>query len=263
MATTTAVRSLAGVPYRATPQGTLRLNLFLPEHTTTPRPAVLFLHGGGWREGRPEQFTPQATALALQGFVTASAQYRFAAQAHFPAAVVDAKAAMRWLRAHAAEYGLNRDRIAVAGGSAGGHLAALVATTGQTDLFVEDDNRQESSAAQLAILFNAVTDMRFSAPVLSDFLGASLSERPDLYTLASPISHVNATTPPTLLLHGAEDGTVPYAQSMAFAEALRSCGVEAELFTAEGARHGFFNQPPWYQPAFDAMLAFLQRHWVP
>lgn len=247
----------------------LKLDLFLPTDTDGPRPAVVFVHGGGWRNGGPGQFHGQSMHLAGAGYVCASIEYRLSGEAQFPAALEDAKCAVRWVRAHAEELEVDPDRIAVSGGSAGGHLAAMIATTGPGTFEGEGGNPDESSRANLAVCFNPVVDLtamgeaRPDHPMLVAFLGKTYEEAPDLYAEASPITHVDEEDPPMLLLHGTEDSTVPYEQAEAFVQKLRDAGVEAELFTADGASHAFFNKEPWFTPTVKAMEEFLDKQFRP
>jgi len=174
--------------------------------------------------------------------------------------VTDAKAAIRWVRRHTAEYGIDPDRIVVGGGFSGGHLAALVATT--PGRWEEGENLDVSSSVQGVLLLNPVTDLRdqgSSAGLhqgLIRWLGGSPGEIPGVYEDASPIVHLTGATPPTLILHGSADTSVPYQESIAYMDAMRAAGAPVQFFTADGADHGFFNNPPWYEPTLAAMMDF-------
>ncbi len=259
-----------GIVYGVGGERELKLDLFLPkEDAAAARPAVVFMHGGGWRGGNPGQFRPQSIHLAGVGYVCACIQYRLSDEAKFPAALEDCKCAVRWLRANAGDLGVDPDRIAVAGGSAGAHLAAMVAMTGAGSFEGEGGHADQSSAANLAVCFNPPTDLTAMAEggkaeaIVAGFLGKAYADDPELYGQASPVTHVDPGDPPLLALHGTADETVPYAQAEALVERLKEAGVEAELFTAEGAGHGFFNRPPWYEPTLRALEAFLDRHFRP
>ena len=224
-----ALEGAVAIPYRDA-DGT-SLHLFRPEgwNPGDQRPAVLFFFGGGWVGGTPEQFAPQARALAARGLVAACAEYRVSNRDHSTPqdAVADAQAAFAYLVAHAAEQGVDPRRIAVAGGSAGGHLAACVGTLTPpaVDLLVG------SPAAM--ILFN---------PVLDTGPDGFARERVGKDGIAiSPLHHVSRTTPPTLLLHGTADRTVPFAQAAAFRAAMAALDRRCELLPYEGRNHGFFN----------------------
>lgn len=261
------------VVYRHASGEDLTLTLYVPGRASAAAPAVVFFHGGGWLLRVPRSVAPLAQAFAARGYVAAAATYRLSDLAPFPAAVADAKAAVRWLRAHAGEYGIDRDLIAAAGESAGGQLAAMVATT--PGLWEDGEDLDQSSAVQAAMLLSG-DGLDFRDPDLFrereiaggpgiQYLGGTIDQIPDVYELASPIVHVSAATPPTLLLHGTADRTVPYAQAVAFRDALTEAGGVAELFTAEGAEHGFYRRSPttWLELTVHAMLDFTERNLGP
>ena len=241
----------------------LTLDLFLPpEEFAAPRPAILFIHGGGWQGGTPGQFYRQAARLALKGVVGACCRYRFSDVAKFPAAVHDVKAALRWLRASAGELNLDTERIGALGGSAGGHLAALLATTaGIAELEGEGGSAGERTDLHLCVPLNPVTDMRRFVegtnlhPAAVKFMGGTPDELPDAYALASPLLLIDEHTPPCFLVHGTNDVTVPHEQSTLFADAMRERGLRAELALVAGQPHGFFNQ----DPHFEAIYAEVER----
>src|SRR5205085_11257812 len=162
------------------------------------------------------------------------------------------------------------DRIAAAGGSAGGHLVALLGVTDKVkDLEGSGGHANFSSRVHLVIPFNGVFDMETAgqlAPAtgpVAKFLGGTFAEKPEVYRKASPTNYVSKDAPPFLFLHGTADKTVSIEQSRAMLKKLRAAGVEAELYEAEGAAHGFFNRPPHYEPTLKRMEAFLDQHFRP
>jgi len=247
----------------------LHLDLFLPKEGAGPFPAVVYIHGGAWSGGNKNAFQRQAAYMATKGYVGACIQYRLSGEARYPAAVHDSKAAVRWLRANAARYRIDPKRMGAAGGSAGGHLVAFLGTTGEKKEFEgQGGNAGLSTRVRAVAAFNPVLDMtmvRMRDPAasaggaLEKFLGASYAERPDLYAEASPITHVSRDSAAFLFLHGAADTTVPYQQSVEMMKKLKEAGVYADLFSAEDARHGFFNSPPWYEPTLKKMEEFFNR----
>jgi len=244
----------------------LHLDLFLPDASTRNGAGIVFMHGGGWSGGTRTQYHPQSRHFAEKGYVCACIEYRFSGEAIFPAAIEDSKCAVRWMRAKAEQFGLDEERICVSGGSAGGHLAAMVALTDVGAFEGEGGWANHSSAANLAVLFNPACDFTrmvdgsFAVDALEQFVGSSFAEAPERFAEASPITYVSASAPPTLALHGTADVTVPFDDSENLVARLWECGAEAELFTADGAPHGFFNTEPWYTPTVEAMESFLKEH---
>ena len=242
----------------------LRGDLFVPSDDSEARPGIIFIHGGGWRGGVRTQFRRHAAHMATLGCVGLCIEYRLSGEAPFPAAVEDCKCAVRWMRARADQYGIDPAKLAAVGGSAGGHLASML---GVTDASVGLEGAgwhpEQSSKVAAVASFNGVGDMkalvshRGAISAAAEWLGGMPGDLPDMYTLASPITHVDATSAPFLLLHGDADTTVPIEQSIGMEERLKQAGVRAEVFVVEGAPHGFFNRSPWYEPALERMAQFL------
>lgn len=248
----------------------LKLDLFLPKGGEGARPGIVFIHGGGWQGGNRGQFHRQAAYLASKGYVGACIEYRLSGEAKFPAAVEDCKAAVRWLRAGTRDLRVDPDRIAVAGGSAGGHLAALLGTTaGMKDLEGQGGHAEQSSRVHLVVAFNGVFDLEAAgksgraSTTIEKFLGAAFSAKPELYRKASPMAHVDRSDPPFLFLHAADDTTVPIAQSKDMKKKLEEVGVKGELYEVDKGGHGFFNRAPHFEPALQRMEAFLNEHLKP
>jgi len=253
------------VPYGMGGDTELTTDLFVPpESFEGPRPAMLFIFGGGWQGGTPQQFYRQAALLAAKGIVGSCCRYRYSGEAKFPASVHDVKAAVRRLRANADGLNVDPDRIGATGGSAGGHLATMLATTaGMEELEGEVGSADYSSAVQLGVLLNPITDMtEFVAetnlhPAAVKYLGGTPEEMPERFELASPIRFIDTNTPPCLLLHGTADVTVPCSQSTRFADAMHDCGRRAELILVDGVPHGFFNNPPYFDQTWPAIECFV------
>ena len=250
-----------GITYAA-PGGyrPLQLDLWVPE-TSAPPPLVVWIHGGAWMMGDrrylPETLKPNAVfdALLEAGLAVATIDYRHALEARFPAQLHDAKAAIRWLRAHADEVGISVDRIGVWGESAGGHLAALVGLTAhRADLEGELGVVGPSSAVDVVVDWYGVSNLSTMPrmtppphiaaklePVLrippEDLLLEGLDERTTAD--ASPVTHLTSDAPPFLLVHGTADWLVPHTQSEELREALVGAGVDCRLESVEGAEHIF------------------------
>jgi acetyl esterase/lipase len=214
------------------------------------RPAIVFFFGGGWQNGKIDQFESQATHLASRGMVAARADYRVKSRHGVTPkeCVEDAKSAVRWMRQHAATLGVDPDRIVAAGGSAGGHLAACTALTPGLD--AAGENTKVSSQPNALVLFNPV--LRFAGiPDLMQRIGNDEA----LGKALSPTLHLKKDSPPTLIFFGTADRLAPMGD--AFMKKSKELGHRAELFTAEGQSHGFFNRPPWLEKTTQRMDEFL------
>ncbi len=238
------------VAYRSVGGVTLHLHLFLP---TTPagRSAVLWFHGGGWTGGTPTQFYPQCRALAGRGMLAASAEYRLAASHGITPfdGLADAKAAVRWLRQHAADLDFDPACLTVGGGSAGGHLAAATALL---DLEEPDADTPVSCVPAALLLCNPVLDTTESGYGAA-FIGPRCRE-------LSPVHHVRPGAPPAVVFHGTADTTVPLANAQRFALAMRQAGNRCDLHAYPGHTHGFFNygRNETYADVLTHSLAFLR-----
>lgn len=226
-------------------------------------PAVLMVHGGGWTGGSKEAMRPLARALAARGWVVVSTSYRLAGQAPYPAAVHDVKAAVRWLRAHATEFGLDPQRVGAVGGSAGGHLVGLVATT--AGRAIEETGgpwAEQSARLDAAVLMGAGVDQLARAlespkPIPSQlvFFGGPVSERREIYREASPFHQLTAACPPLLFLDGEKDD--PGARYVTMRQRMDELGVAHELAVVEGCAHGAWGKSPWLERMVGEMDRFL------
>ncbi len=238
-----------------------KADLYLPAEAEDGRlfPAVVIIHGGGWTGGdkRAAREINIGTTLASNGYVGMSINYLLAEKggeaATWPQNLHDCKQAVRWLRANAARLRVDPERIGTIGGSAGGHLAAMLALAGPE----LDPPGEGSTRVSCAVnLYGPV--LWFGQRDLSMFR-KSRAEAPELYRQASPLTHVDAGDPPVLILHGTEDKTVAVADSQALADALARAGVEHELVIVPGAPHSFHLQPK-QRDLRPLVLGFFDEH---
>ncbi len=238
--------------YKTTPDGPLEMIVHFPPgwKDTDRRPVIVFFFGGGWENGNVSQFQTHADHLAQRGMVAARADYRVKSRQNVTPdrCVEDAKSAVRWIRANAGKLGVNPDRIVAAGGSAGAHLAACTALSPGLDANGED--LAISSRSQVLVLFNPV--LKFDGvPFLMQRIGRDEA----LGKALSPTLHLSKAAPPTLIFFGTADRLKE--QGDEYASRAREVGARAEMFTAEGQPHGFFNRPPWRERTTERMDEFL------
>jgi acetyl esterase/lipase len=231
--------------------GTLDLHAEIahPEDTATPLAAVIFIHGGGWVGGSYKQ--SPILLLAHEGYFAASIEYRLDNVAKWPAQIQDCKLAVRWLRANAAKYNIDPNRIGVWGESAGGHLVACLGTMGD----VKEDEGDGgypgvSSAVQAGVDFYGPTDFvtpgiytPYAIQLIEGLFGVPHDQNPDLWKSGSPVFYVKAGDPPMLLVHGDSDALVPLSQSTVFDAALSKAGVPHQFLVVKNAGHGFGPKP--------------------
>lgn len=241
------------------------LDLYLPAATGRAVPLVVFIHGGGWhsgsKDGCPAQF------MAEHGYTVASINYRLLPDAIFPAQIEDCRAALRFLRAHAAEYGINPDKVAACGGSAGAHLASLLGTAAAADFSTVPAGVLDDASIRVQCVIDRYGPADFTlggkVPAKLKLLGSCASETEALAKgrWASPVTYVSSSTPPFRIEHGDADKSVALEQSHAMLATLQAAGVEATLTVMPGAGHAgaaFFTKENQ-----NAELEFLNRHLKP
>lgn len=256
----------------------LKMTLFVPR-TKEKKPAVLYFPGGGFTSADHEKFLEMRYALACAGYVVAACEYR-AVPNKFPALLEDAKAAVRWMRAHASEFGVDANRIGLLGDSAGGYVVQMAGATNGEKNWDVGDFKAVSSDVQAVVSIYGISDLTtigegignenvhasaavteallLNGPAFKDFAGASVNADPQKAKAASPIGHVDGTEPPFLLMHGSGDKVVSPLQSKKMFEALQNKKVEAEYVLVRGAEHGDL---PWYQPGvISRVVNFFDRH---
>jgi acetyl esterase/lipase len=255
-----------GIEYSNPDNQHLQVNLARPKEASGKLPAVLCIHGGGFRAGKRERWDNLCKQLAERGYVAATATYRLAPKYQFPAAVHDVKAAVRWLRANADKYHIDPERIGVVGDSAGGHLAQYLGVTGDVPSLEGDGgNAGHSSRVTCVVNYYGPSDLTKSygksvdaAEVLPLWLGGDATKEHRRHIVASPLYWVTPSAAPTLLLHGTEDPYVNYEQAGWIYDKLKAADVEVELLTLKGAGHGFKGEDA--EKAEKAMLDFFDRH---
>lgn len=225
-----------------------RADLYLPASTPAGglHPAVVIIHGGGWSGGKRDAGRELniGTNLALHGYVGLSIDYVLASKtkAVWPQNLFDCKSAVRWLRKNAERLQIDTNRIGVIGGSAGGHLAAMVTLTTPADgLDPKEPYGEFSCRVSCGVDLYGIADL----PTYHDasMLGKTFAEAPELYRLASPVTYVRSNSPPMLIIHGTADTTVNVKQSELFADVLKKAGAPHELIIIPGAQHTFDLQP--------------------
>jgi acetyl esterase/lipase len=228
------------------------------------RPGIVFVHGGGWSGGTPDFHLRHVRELAARGWVSATITYRLTPEAPWPACIEDVKCAVRWMRANADHLGVDPDRIVVAGGSAGGHLAAMAALTPGL-LEGAGGHAVHSSAVAAAVLWFPPADLRACAR--ADPFGRVAALLPDAsdedLLLASPIGHVSAAAPPILTFSGDLDVVTPLAPIEELHDELDAAGVTNELVVFEQRAHAFDFHPADWAVCFDHMCRFLDTHVAP
>jgi acetyl esterase/lipase len=233
------VEKIRNVEFRRVAGRALRLDVYRRRDGADGRPALLYIHGGAWTMGdKTEQGLPLLHHLAREGWVCFTANYRLSPGATFPDHLADAKAALAWIREHGAEYGADPSFIAVAGGSAGGHIAALLGLTAN-DVRYQAGFEEADTSVQATVLIYAITDVTNRLGVQSDqfvpmimepiVIKAFLAEEPDKFRAASPIDQIHPAAPPILVVQGARDTLAPVQEAQAFVTRLRELSREPVL----------------------------------
>lgn len=250
--------------YKTVGDTQLKLYIFAPAAPSNA-PAIVFFFGGGWANGSPQQFEQHCRHLAARGMVAITADYRVATrhQAKPTQCVADARSAIRWVRAHAAQLGVDPHRIAAGGGSAGGHLAACTAFISEFDEPAEDPKL--SATPDALVLFNPALVLAPMEGLKLEGFGAKVSEE-RMGTKGeniSPAHHVKAGAPPTIIFHGRADTTVPFVTAEAFAARMKAVGARCELVGYDGQVHGFFNHEPWQSKTLaEVDRFFASLNWI-
>jgi pectinesterase len=264
------VKAEMGLPYCHTGNRTLKVDVFYPAiKSKKKRPAVLLIHGGGWRSGDRSQQIPMAQYLAARGFVSITAEYRLSTEALYPAAIFDLKAAVRWIKANAKAYNVDTNKIAVLGCSAGGQLAALLGTTNNDPEF-EDEACNPKYSSSVHAIVDVDGTLAFIHPESGEgndkpgkpsaatlWLGKNATEDPALWESAAPLNHVSSCTPPVLFLNSSVARM--HAGRNDMIQKLDSLRIYSEVHTFEDAPHPFWLFHPWFDPMMQYIVTFLDK----
>ena len=250
------VHTIRNLSYTDTDNTRQQLDLYLPEHKkdeSQPLPLLAFIHGGGWQKGDKKRVAPQALRLLTTGqFAVASIGYRLTDEAHWPAQIHDCKAAIRWLRANAPQFGINAEKIGVMGTSAGGHLVAMLGTSSGVKELEGTLGRHTDTDSSVSCVIDfygpsALLSMggfhdRPDSPE-SKLVGGPIQEHKTTATAASPITFVSSDDAPFLCIHGTRDPLVPFSQSEVLKQKLEGAGVQCLLIPITNGGHGGFRYP--------------------
>lgn len=270
-----SVRAVTNVTYARRVAHDLQLDLYLPAEGSTGAsaalPAIVFVHGGGWRAGVRANFAPMAICMAERGYAAVTVSYRLSPEAPYPAAIHDVKAVVRWVRAHAADYGIDAGRIAIAGGSAGGQIAALTGVTNGEARFDPDATPGAvSSRVQAIVNIDGLSDFTSEEArryeddpakqpsAAGAWFGGRYAEKAALWRDASPLFHVGPDAPPMLFIVSAQRRFSLGREEMV--ARLDTLGVPHGVVAVPDTPHSFWLFDPWLAPTVDATDAFLRTY---
>ncbi len=270
-----SVRAVKDITYVRRGAHALQLDLYLPAQAKAGTvPGIVFVHGGGWRVGVRDNFAPMAIRMAQRGYAAATISYRLSPEAPYPAAVQDARAAVRWMRVHADEYGIDASRIAIGGGSAGGQIAALAGVTDGLARFDPDGGAGAvSSGVQAIVNIDGLSDFTSEAARKYEddpskqpssagaWFGGRYADKAELWREASPLFYVHAKTPPVLFVVSAQPRFSAGREEMA--ARLSEAGVPSRVVAVPDTPHSFWLFDPWLQPTVEAAASFLATYMRP
>ncbi|MEM7394676.1 MAG: alpha/beta hydrolase, partial [Verrucomicrobiota bacterium] len=268
-----SLKGYVDLPYAGTLHPRQRLDLFLPHDPSfkDPMPAIVCIHGGGWRNGHRSDAVQMAVTQALtRRYAGVIVGYRRSTEARWPAQIEDCKMAIRWLKAHAEAFGIDPARIGVFGRSAGGHLASMLGVSGEVKAFEGNPSVHPEQSSRVACVVNHCGPSNlltlnvysnFVDPISvesqeSGLIGGTVAERPEAAEDASPLYHISPDDRPILHVHGTSDRGVPYLQSITFHQALRQAGVDSTLITIRNGKHQFY----YHRRMTAVMNRFFEKH---
>lgn len=271
-----SVRVLKDITYVRHGSRALQLDLYLPAKANgAPLPGIVFVHGGGWRVGVRQNFAPMAVRMAEHGYAAATISYRLSPEAQYPAAVQDAKAAVRWMRANAARFGIDGQRIAIGGASAGGQIASLAGVSAGVARFEPEAGAVEgadevSSTVQAIVDIDGVLDFTDPAALKYEddpakqpsaagaWFGGRYAEKTALWREASPRYYVNTHTPPILFIGSAQPRFQVGRDAMV--QQMTALGIPSQVVLIPDTPHSFWLLDPWFGPTAQATVDFLDRY---
>ena len=254
--------TIKNIPYKKTAQATLHADVYIPNFGRKQYGAVLLVHGGGWISGSKANLAPLAQGLSENGYVAVSVNYTLSTKAEFPAAVIDLKAAVKWMRAHSKAFKIDPDRIAILGTSAGAQLATLVGVSASDPLF-DDGNKEFSDKVQGIINIDGITSFIHpqaqESEIAGKWLGGLKEENYKNWKLASPLEYVDKNSPPIVFINSAQDRFHAGRDDMI--RLLESYQIYSEVHTLKESPHSFWLLHPWFEPTLEYCLRFLKRIW--
>ena len=268
-----AIKEKRNITYCTNGDRSLQLDAFSPKKKSkVKRPAIIIIHGGGWRTGNRAQHYPLAQKLSTLGYVCFTPEYRLSTEALYPAAVLDIKAALRWVRANAAQFNIDTAKIVVAGFSAGGELAAFIGSTNGVEKF-EGNNCNTNVSSSVAAIVDMDGTLSFVHPESGEgddskstsaatyWFGWGKAENPELWQEASPLAHVGKNTPPILFINSSVDRM--HAGREDFIAVLNQHGIYSEVHSFPEAPHSFPLFHPWFEPTVNYIDNFLKKVFKP
>ncbi len=264
-----SVQDERNITYRQAGNTSLQLDVFKPKKAKGKRPAIIIVHGGGWRSGNRTQHYPLAERLAEKGFVCFTPAYRLSTEALYPAAVLDLKEAIRWVRSKADKYHVDTTKVAVLGFSAGGQLATLLGTTGNNTIFTDAQSKLKKYGTQVQAIVDIDGTLAFIHPESGEgddskstsaatyWFGYNKNEKPELWRQAAALTYAGSQTPPTLFINSAVDRM--HAGRTDYIGALNQGNVYTEVHTFPDTPHTFCLFEPWFTPTVNYITGFLNK----
>jgi acetyl esterase/lipase len=235
------VEAIKDITFKKTDDVDLQLDIYRQKGLQTPAPTLVFIHGGAWKKGKRQDYLPYLIDYAKKGYVTVTVSYRLSKVAKFPAAAQDVNCGIKWIKQHAEQYGIDPDRMALIGGSAGGHLSLLLGYGGDESLFNQDCAEGPDSKVKAIVDFYGPVDLTTPYAITTEqvlsFMGATYAEIPKMYELASPSTFITPDDPPTLIFQGTIDSLVPVSQSDSLESWLQQAGVPVDYHRLKGWPH--------------------------